>query len=187
MTYRTSRFALWLGLAALVWTAGCSEGIGAFTITEESGEKTIDGRSGPTSNVPLTSDLLPEFNFDINLQEKLDQRNVGPAKDVHMKSFTLRVTDEEESNNDEDNLNFIDSMTIFASTAGDGGPDKKRIAWNDNIPDDGSRSVEFNTDESVDLKPYIEQGLVLDIEASGNFPNDKTAIQAVTALIVEVL
>ena len=170
-----------IGMSLVFWTGlvGCSEGFGSFSITEESGEKTVEG-SGvrAPSGTPL-DEAFPQLGFNIDLQEQLDQRNAGPAQAVRMKSFQLRITESSEGQN----FDFLDSMTIFVDAENQA---KQRIAWIEDVPE-GQRRLDFTTDQEVNLKPYIEQGMTLKTEAKGRPPENDTPIKAKTTLIIDVI
>lgn len=57
-----------------------------------------------------------------------------------------------------------------------------RIAWLQDVPSD-QKEVAF----TIDLEPYIEEGVTLTTGGSGSFPEDDTSFIAVTTLRIDVL
>jgi hypothetical protein len=169
--YLTQALAVSLVGAALV--LGACSGVGDFTFTEKSEPQTIQSSiAGELAN-------LAGFDFNINLERQLEKRNASGAKAVHLQDVELRVTDDSQGRN----LDFLESITFRANSENN---DKVRVAWRDPIPD-GNSSVMLTTDDNVNLKPYIEEGLTMETSATGNPPEEDTTIQAVLTLEVEVL
>jgi hypothetical protein len=163
-------------LTAVTLVAGCA-GFGNFSFTEESGEQTIEGGT-------LAGSLLPfdPFTFNVNLQQELQKRDAGPAKAVNLTGLNLRVTDTEEPDGDSDDFGFMESITLYANADGE---ERQRIAWKDPVP--AKDQFSFETDPNVNLKPYIEKGMKLETEASGNRPDDDTSMKAEITLRVKTL
>ena len=163
-------------LMAAALLAGCA-GFGDFKFSEESGEQVIEGGT-------LAGSLLPfdPFTFDVNLEQELQKRDAGPAKAVNLTGLSLRVTDTEEPEGDSDDFGFMESITLYANADGE---ERQRIAWKDPVP--ANDQFSFETDPDVNLKPYIEKGMKLETEASGNRPDDDTSMKATITLRVKTL
>ena len=76
----------------------------------------------------------------------------------------------------------MESITLYANADGE---ERQRIAWKDPVPEKDEFS--FQTDPNVNLKPYIEKGMKLETEASGNRPDDDTSMKAEITLRVKTL
>jgi hypothetical protein len=87
------------------------------------------------------------------------------------------------SGDDTDNFNFLDKLEIHANADG---LDKKLVAIIEDVPQD-VQSISLNTEDNVNLKPYVEQGMRLEASAEGNVPDDDTSLEAVATIRVEVL
>ena len=170
---------LWLALlSTLLLSGGCGDGLTSFTITEESGEQVIEGG---TFNQIVDLPFNP-FTFEVNLEQELQKRDAGPAKGVYLKGLELQVTDTEEPEGDSDDLGFLKNMTLYVSAEGES---RQKIAWKDSIP--AEASFQFETDDQLNLKPYIEKGMKLETEAEGNRPDDATSIKALITLRIRAL
>ncbi|MFB6374289.1 MAG: hypothetical protein ABEN55_14510 [Bradymonadaceae bacterium] len=145
--------------------SSCGGGIITFSFTEESDEQVVEGQSLPGP------DLLQEpLSFNINLEKKLEKRDAKGAKRVELRDLKLKITDTEMQGDDTDNFNFLDSIEF--RVASDSQPNKK-IAWLDSVPK-GKQTLSLNVDSSINLKPYIEDGMTLKTNAEGSLKGAAT-------------
>lgn len=166
-------------LAALFGVAGCGE-LTSFTFAERSDEQIIEGSpdllpigdGGPLVRLPLR----------INLERQLDERDADGAKALYLEELDLIITETAIDDDDTDNFDFLDTLTIYVN--GDG-QERRLLASMDPVPE-GEQRLSLEVDDSIDLKPYIEQGLTLEIKATGNQPEDDTSLVAETTIRVQV-
>ncbi len=170
-------------LAAVALLVGC-DNIGSFDITEESQEVVVDG--GPSlGNLPVNN-LLPPVPLTINLQEELEERNADGAQAVYLTDLRMEITDTAIGQNDEDNFDFVDTIEVYVeSRDANTSLEPRQIATLNDVPE-GQMEVTFDTDEDVDLKPYIEEGIRLTTEGQGSVPEDDTSLRAIVTVTVEV-
>lgn len=173
----TAFFAVAAALSMLV-SAACS-GVFTFTFNQESDKQTIEG-GNPVEN--LVNSFSP-LNFQINLERELEERDADGAKEVNLQNLRLVVTNTGEHGEGKPNFDFLDSMTFYANSENQ---DRKKLAWRDQIPE-GTQELPFEVDSSIDLKPYIEDGMKLETEAEGNRPEQDTTIKGVITLEVRAL
>ncbi len=163
-------------LAATTVVAACS-GVFTFSFTEKSEKQTIEA-----SLVPVVDQLSP-LDFQFNLERQLEKRDAKSAKEVNLQAFELVVTNTDEYGEGEPNLDFLDSMSLYVDSENQS---REQLAWRDSIPD-GRQRVSFEVDSSINLKPYIEEGMTLETEAQGNHPDNDTTLQGVITLEVRAL
>ena len=169
-------------LLALLVTllAGCGDNLGSFTFDEESQEVVVEGSNVP---VDLPGNALSVFKLNVNLEHELEKRDAKGAKAVYLEALALKITDTEVGSDDTDNFDFLDNVTIYVNADGQ---ERKQLAILDPVPE-GQQRVSFDVDSSIDLKPYIQEGMNLETEATGNKPEDNVSFKAVTTIRVDVL
>ncbi|MFB6262778.1 MAG: hypothetical protein ABEL76_03985 [Bradymonadaceae bacterium] len=165
-------------LPMLAASTACGEP--GFTFTAKSDEEVVPGSPGP--GVPLDN-FFPSIGFDINLERELDKRNAGPAKAVYLEGLDLKITGTKEPDGDTDNFDFLNSLKISANADG---KDARQIGELDPVPEGQSR-VSLETDDSVNLKPYIEKGMTLEVDGEGRPPDDDTSFISIVRLRVKIL
>lgn len=173
-------------LAAILTLTSC-DALTSFEITEESAEATVEGSNlGVVDALPVDA-LLPPLTLDVDLEEELDAQDAGPASAVRLTALSMTVTDTARPDGDEDSLDFIDTVTVYVESAdADSALEPRQIATLDMIPE-GATEVDFAVDDAVDLKPYIEEGIRLTTQGSGEVPEDDTSLKAIVTLTVELL
>ena len=160
---------------------GCGDGLGSFSFTEESGETVVEGEGALGSVLP--NGALDVFRLDINLEQELEKRDAKGAKAVYLTDLELQITDTEQPSGDSDNFDFLDSITIDVAADGQ---ETRQLAVLDPVPE-GQTTVALDVDDTIDLKPYIESGMRLETNASGNRPEDDTSLKVVATIRVQVL
>jgi len=168
-------------IAALpLGVAGCNGGVITFTVTEESDEHVVEGSDNPLEDFVAFD---KPFTFDINLEQKLEKRDADGAKEIRLRELEMEVTDSKSSEGDTDNFDFLDSIEFYVNSENQ---DRKRVAWLDDVPT-GRQTLTLNTDESINLKPYIEEGMTLESEADAEQPDDDTSIKGIVTLWIRAL
>jgi hypothetical protein len=173
-------------LATLCLSACGDDGLVGFSFTEESAEATVDGRPAVPLDLPL-ADFFPPMRLDVDLQEELASRDTGPAKGVFLTDLSMEITDTAVSVDDEDNFDFIDSVDVFVESTMQGTElERRKIATLADVPE-GQTTVDFTVEEDVNLKPYVDEGVRLTIEGSGEQPEDDTSLKSIVTLRVTLL
>lgn len=187
MFSRTLRFSALLALLVSVFfSTSCGEGgLASFTFTETSQEVKVAGSGLGGSCPPALGDLCftEALRLNINLDQELEARDAGPADGVFLDELDLEITDTEQPSGDTDNFDFLDSLTIYANADG---LERTQVAIIESVPD-GRQTISLQTDDDVNLKPFIEAGMTLESEVEGRPPEDDTSLQAVTTIRVELL
>jgi hypothetical protein len=178
MQRSTTAFLVVAAALSMLVSAACS-GVFSFTFTQESNKQTVEG-GNPVEN--LVNSFSP-FNFEINLDRQLEKRDADGAKEVNLQNLRLVVTNTDEHEEGEPNFDFLDSITFYANSENQ---DRKKLAWREQVPE-GKQKLSFEVDSSINLKPYIKDGMTLETEAEGNRPEQDTTIKGVMTLEVRAL
>lgn len=161
---------------------GCA-GVGDFPVEVSVQEQRVEGSPlggllGGVFDVPIP--------LDVDLTAETAARDTGPAQHVRLSELSLSITGTAEGAGDTDDFDFLDSAEIFVESAASGSSlPRVRVARIDPAPD-GARSVFFETDTSVDLLPYVNEGARLTSSAEGRVPPDDVTFDGRVVLIVEV-
>lgn len=177
---KTLRSPILLLSAAL---AGCV-GFGSFELSIAISEQRVQGS-------PLGGLLGGLFDLpiplDVDLAVETAARQTGPAQRVRLLALTLDITETAESATDQDDFGFIDSVDIFVeSRRSDSALPRRRVAWIESSPG-AVRQLVFETDTSVDLLPYVQEGARLSSAARARVPPDDVTFVGAALLSVEVL
>ena len=180
------RFSLLQFFFAFLLLCGCGDkGFGSFTFTETSQEATVQG--GGLGTLLPVDNLLPPLRLTIDLEEELESRDASGADGVYLTGLAMEITDTAMADGDVDDFDFIDEVNVFVESTSQGSSlDSIQIATLRDVPSDAMR-VEFDVDDSIDLKPYIEEGIRLTTKGSAEVPEDDTSLQALVTLTVDVL
>ena len=151
-------------LLLAVALGGC--GIADFDVDQPIPEQTIAGSSLPG---PLASLFPLPLNLDISQQIKA--RDTGPIGSVTMSSLDLTITATARPQGDTDDWSFVDSVDVFVESTKSGTAlPKVKIAT---VSHPGAvQTMSFTIDQSVDLKPYIDEGTKVDTMGMGTAPPD---------------
>lgn len=152
-----------LSLAWLV-LAGC--GITDFDITQPVPEQEVQG-----SGIPAPIAALFPLPLSLDLSAQIQRQTTGPIDSVTLRSLELSITATRRPSGDDDTWEFVDEIRVFVRSSVDGSSlPRVEIA---SVREPGAVStLVFDVDTSVDLLPYVEEGSVVDSEASGTIPAD---------------
>ncbi len=155
-----------------------------FDVSRELPEQRLEGN---VLSEVLEGIFENPITFDVNVQAETAARDTGPAQSAHMQSLTLRITETAETEGDEDNFNFLETVDIYIESAEqDSSLPRKKIAELPEITPDQKR-LEFITDQSVNLLPYANEGAVITSEASGSPPPDEVSFAGSYTIRIIVL
>lgn len=149
-------------LAAVL--GGC--GIADFDIDQPVPEQVIAGSGLPG---PLGALFPLPLNLDISQQIKA--HDTGPIDSVTLSSLELTITATDAPAGDTDDWSFVDQVDVFVESTKSGTTlPKAKIAT---VSHPGAvQTMTFTVDESVNLKPYIDEGTKVDTQGSGTAPSD---------------
>ena len=151
-------------LLACVLLAGC--GITDFDITQPVPEQRIQGSGVP--DLPI--DLF-EIPLNLDLQAQIEKQTTGPIDSVTLSSLELSITPHATP---QGNWSFVDNIHVFVKSSADGSTlPRVEIA---NVEQPGAvTTMKFHVDGDVNLKPYVDEGSIVESEGHGTAPsNDVT-------------
>lgn len=165
-------------LVALPAIATACSGIGAFSFTEESEPIVIEA-----SPLPF-SDLFPaQIPMEMNLEQELEEQDASGARSVTLTELYFETTDDTE----QDNFDFVDEVTIeISSQQSDSDLPDETLAWLDDVPE-GESTIFLEVDDEIDLKPYAEEGLRMNTDASGSAPSQDVEFKVFAKFRVDVI
>jgi len=147
-----------------VLLAGC--GITDFDISQPVPEQFVQG-----SNIPAPIAALFPIPLSLDLSAEIQKQTTGPIDSVTLSSLELSITDTDRPANDTDTWEFVDEIHVFVRSSANGST-LPRVEIASAIAPGAVTTLTFDVDESVDLKPYVDEGSVVDSEASGTVPTD---------------
>ena len=121
--------------------------------------------------------------------DQIDDSMGVDSKDVSsflLTEFTLQLTDDSLTVGDTDDLQFIDSMVIYArSLDSSSGLKEIAVAWyykgeQRTLPDG---SLEFEVDPQLELLPYMETGFELFSDSVGAIPADDVSVEGLATFL----
>ncbi len=144
--------------------AGC--GIADFDIGQPVPEQMVSGTGIPG---PLAA-LFP-IPVSLDIGEKIKQQDTGPINSITMSSLELTITATDEPSGDTDDWSFLTQCDVSVESTKSGSTlPKVKIAT---IGAPGAvQTATFTVDESVNLKPYVDEGSKCDSACTGNAPAD---------------
>lgn len=172
---------------ALLFT-GCQNctGVGSFTVTRDTEEVIVEGSNSPLNDL-LPANVIPALELDFDLQGELEQQDAKGAQAVYLNGLVLRITETSLAEGDEDDFDFLERVEFFVESA-DRSSDLERvsIAILDPVPD-GLTELDLETDDSINLKPYAQEGIVLTSSGRGEVPPDDVSIAAEVTIEIDTL
>lgn len=173
-----TRFCCLSALAVIA--SGCSDTtLTRFNVDETLGETTVQG-VGFGNILPLT---FSELDADIEQQESYGQEDFDYVTEIKMTELTLSIVDasddpERDSFEDgnEDNFDFLESMTLYIQASIGGEQRKETIALlSADDPQIASSTRQLSlTTTGLDILDYVEAdgGYQVIVEGNGNVPSD---------------
>ena len=136
--------------------AGC--GIADFDVDQPVPAQTVQGSGIPA---PLAAVFPLPLNLDIS--SKIKAMDTGPIDSVTLSSLTLHVT------STTGDWSFVSSIDVFVASAKSGSAlPRVKIA---SVASPGAiKTLTFHVEPGVNLKPYIDEGSVVDSAGSGTQP-----------------
>ena len=152
--------AMLLASIASLAPAGC--GIADFSVTQPVPEQRISGSPIPG---PLAS-LFP-FPLSLDLSQQIQAMHTGPIQSVVLSSLSLAITPTAQPEGD---WSFVDEVDVYVSSSQSGSSlPKVKIA---HVTSPGAvQTMEFAIEPGVNLKPYIDEGSVVEGDSSGRAPD----------------
>ena len=120
-------------------------------------------------SAPISSLFPPRLTLDLSAE--IQKQTTGPIESVTLASLVLDIAATDQAANDTDTWEFVDEIHVFVRSSADGSA-LPRVDIATVIAPGAVTSMVFDVDRRVDLKPYVDQGSVVESEASGSVPTD---------------
>ncbi len=151
-------------LLVYLFLTGC--GITDFDISQPVPEQRVQG-----SGIPAPIAALFPLPLNLDLSAEIQKQTTGPIDSVTLSSLVLDITETDRPASDADTWEFVDEIHVFVRSSADGSA-LPRVEIASVVSPGAVTSMEFAVDARVDLKPYVDEGSVVESEASGSVPTD---------------
>jgi hypothetical protein len=166
-------------LLAIALCAGCSD-IVDFDITQSVPEQRVQGSPLPG---PLAA-LFP-LPLDLDLSAKIQERDSGPVDSITIASLALTITDAGRPAGDADDWAFVESIRVFVKSSRQGSTlPRVEIA---SVGAPGAVTILTFEVTDVNIKPYVDEGSVVESEGRGMLPPDDVTYTGTAVFTVHPL
>ena len=160
--------------------SGC--GLGEFDVQRQIPEQRV---AGSALGGLLDGFLEVPIPLDVDVEAEVAARDAGPAQAVRLSRLDFSVTAGAMTPPDEDDFAFLRSATVYVESERDGSELPRVMVAQ--LPGPGAgRNLEFATETSVDLLPYVEEGARFVSEANANVPPDDVTFNGRFRITIEV-
>lgn len=156
---------------------GCT-GFGDFAVSVPLPEIRIPGQSVPT---------LVDQPLDVAIDEDLGARGTGPAHAAHLIALTFAITRTAEPDGDSDDFGFVDHTAIFIESNRVGSMLERTQVAEHGPGSADMRTIDFETDPSIDLVPYLSEGARFTSNTTGRYPPDDVTFKGTAVLSLDTL
>jgi hypothetical protein len=159
--------------------SGC--GITDFDVDQSVPEQMIQGSALPG---PLAT-LFP-IPLSLDISQAIAAKDTGPIGGVYLSKLVLTITAADEPSGDTDDWSFVDSIEVFVNSSKSGSTlPRVQIA---SVTSPGAvQTLKMTPDDSVNLKPYIDEGSTVESEGSGTAPPDDVSFDGTSTFTVHPL
>ena len=166
-------------LACVFLAAGC--GIADFDLDQKVPEQVIAG-----SGIPAPLAALFPLPLNLDLTQQIKAHDTGPIDSVTLSSLSLTITATDRPSGDTDDWSFVSHVDVFVESTKSGTTlPKVKIA---SVDAPGAvQTMTFTVDESVNLKPYVDEGSKVDSSGSGTVPPDDVSYDGASTFHVHPL
>jgi hypothetical protein len=154
--------------------AGC--GLTDFNISQAVPMQTVPG-----SNLPTPLGGLFPLPLNLDLSQQIKSRNAGAVDSVTLASLVLTIRQPSDGSITWD---FVSTVDVFVEGAtSDSSLPRTQIAT---VSDPTGLNMTFSVDESVNLKPYIEEGSRVSGSGRGEAPARDVSYDGVAVFTVHI-
>lgn len=169
--------------AAVALAASCGPMPVGFDIPKPIDEQTITGNlAANAAGMALPAGTIAPVSVSVDLAAESTSRRI-PIGRVLLKSFRFDVTSTAEPAGDADEFSFVRSARVFFECAA-ANCTLPRVEVASATNPGAVRSMNF-TVSSINIKPYIDQGVRVTIELDAIPPPDDTSFNGAIVLRVE--
>lgn len=177
MTRYAARVHRLLASAAL---SLCACGITDFDIEQPIPEQRVQG-----SPIPGPLQGLFPIELDLDLQQAIEKQDSGPIDSITLSSLSLAITATDRPGGDTDDWSFVDEIRVFVRSSAEGSTLPRVELANVTAPG-AVTTLEFEI-LGVNLKPYVDEGSVVESEGRGTLPSDDVTYDGLAVFTVHPL
>ena len=166
-------------LAVLLCLGAC--GVTDFDVDQPVQEQMVTG-----SPIPGPLQLLFPIPLNLDISAQIKAKDTGPIDSVTLKSLTLSITATDEPTGDSDDWSFLTSVDVYVSSTKSGTSLPKVKIASASSPG-AVQDVKFVVEPGVNLKPYIDEGSMVEGQCSGNAPPDDVSYDGTASFTVHPL
>jgi hypothetical protein len=160
--------------------------LGACGITDFDVDQPVQEQMVAGSPVPGPLQLLFPIPLNLDISAQIKAKDTGPIDSVSLKSLTLSITATDEPTGDSDDWSFLTSVDVYVSSTKDGTTLPKVKIASATMPG-AVRDVTFAIESGVNLKPYIDEGSMVEGQCSGDAPPDDVSYDGSASFTVHPL
>ncbi len=162
-----------------VTATGC--GISTIAIDEPIPEQTIAG-----SSLPNPLDAFFQFPIELEIRQQLEAMETGPASSVRLTRIVISITDTAQPAGDTDDWAFVESIDVFVASTMDG-TDLPTVKVAE-VRDPGAvTDLEFTIIAGVELLPYVNEGVEMTANSTGDTPADDVSFDGSASFAVNLI
>jgi hypothetical protein len=160
--------------------------LAACGVTDFDADQPIQEQVVAGSPIPGPLQLLFPIPLNLDISAQIKAKDTGPIDSVTLKSLTLSITKTDEPSGDSDDWSFLTSVDVYVSSTKSGSSlPKVKIA---SVASPGAvRDVKFTVEAGVNLKPYIDEGSMVEGQCSGNAPPEDVSYDGQATFTVHPL
>jgi hypothetical protein len=159
--------------------AGC--GIADFDLDQPIPEQHVQG-----SGIPGPLAALFPIPIQLDLSARIKEQTTGPIDSVTLSSLTLSISATDRPSGDTDDWGFVDEIRVFVKSS-KSGSSLPRTEIAHIVAPGAVQKLVFEIEDDVDLKPYVEEGSVVESEGKGTIPSDDVSYDGLAVFTVHPL
>lgn len=135
----------------------------------------------PGSNIPTPLGGLFPLPLSLDLSQQIKSRDAGPVDSITLASLVLTIRQPSDGSMTWD---FVSKVDVFVESSKSGSTlPRTQIAT---VSDPTGLEMTFDVEESVNLKPYVEEGSRVSGTGSGDAPSRDVSYDGVAVFTVHV-
>jgi hypothetical protein len=143
-----------------------------FDIVRPIAEQSVQGDAlAHTAGTLLGSSPINPFQLQIDLSAEAAAHDSGPITDVRLRALTFSITSTSEPPGDTDCFDFVDSVTLSVESTQSGTQLQPQVIATVSQPG-CVRMLSFDVVSTVNLAPYIQEGMRISSTGRGISPAD---------------
>jgi hypothetical protein len=167
------------GTVLTLIATGC--GVTDFDIEQPIFEQRVQG-----SGIPAPLAVLFPLPLSLDLSAEIQKQTTGPIDSVTLSSLALSITDTARTSGDTDDWTFVDEIHVFVKSS-QTGSQLPRLEIANAMSPGAVTTMQFTVITSVNLKPYVDEGSIVESQGRGTLPSDDVSYDGVGVFTVHPL